>query len=564
MKKYIWIIILAGISIQLPGQTGNNELNERIYLQTDKQLYLSGENIRMKLITISPERIPLIFSKVAYAELVDDTIGKVQIKVALKNGTGEGLMQVPTNLPTGNYRLVAYTQFMRNEGVEVFFEKNVGVINPFRSGHTPSRPEKPMEEHIFPNIDGNISLQLDKSTYTTREQGKVILSGLPDHIHTLSISITGKDPELTHYNDATSLQNYKLPKPTFHSGKFLPEYEGHIISGHIVDNQTGEAVTTIPPLNTGLSFSGEGIEGIRFFTGKNTEEGLVRFFTSGNEGMSQIATVVYDENEKYRVDIQSPFITHFAAKTQPALRIDSTYNGQLLERSVALQVAHYLLEDPFEKRNIPESTFRITPTNSYLLDEYTRFSSMREVFIEFIALARFRRIDGTRILSTAVMLGNNVLYYGDRSLVLLNGVPISNHELVFNYNPLLIERINIYNHLLYFGGSLFEGIVELKTYRSNSQDFNYDKSIQTFRYESPQSFEKIPYPDYSMEENRNSRLPDTRHTLLWKPDVKTDGQSTVALSFSTSDLSGEYQVKAEGLTKEGKAIYANTSFKVEP
>ena len=537
-----------------------NTLHERIYLQTDKRLYLSGEQIQLKLSTVDTAYVPLIFSKVAYVELVDDSIAHIQIIIALPDGTGVGMMQLPADLPTGTYRLIAYTQFMRNEESAPFCEKIIGVFNPF----TP--PLKGAGGCPIPPLKGaggcpELNLHPNKLNYQTREQGELILSGLPDNIHTLAVSITGKDiiaieglrPELDSGTSAMTVEGNP-------SVKHLPEYVGHIIKGKIIDNQTGKPVSGKLPITAGLSFPGEGI---RFFSGQITDAGDVLFYTSGITGTNRMATVVYNANEKYHIDIQSPFITRFPPQIMPALVIDTSFFSQLIDRSVALQASHYFMDDPFEQRIFPLTTFNITPTNSYLLDEYTRFTTMREVFIEFILGARFRRRAGQWELSALINMGAQT-YYGNKPLVLLDGAPISNHELILNYDPLLVERINIYNSQYSFGGENFDGIIELKTYRGLMQDVAFDKSTQIIPYEGPQSFAAIPVPDYSTGHTRKNRIPDSRHTLLWAPNVQTNGQQTLRIPFNTSALSGEFQASVEVLTKDGKVIYATTLFTVTP
>lgn len=60
----------------------------------------------------------------------------VQARLVLEKGVGDGCLQLPSTLPTGNYRLVAYTRYMRNEGEEVFFEKPLAVVNTFVTNET--------------------------------------------------------------------------------------------------------------------------------------------------------------------------------------------------------------------------------------------------------------------------------------------------------------------------------------------------------------------------------------------------------------------------------------------
>ena len=563
MKKHLCCILLIFVTHNF---VNGSQLRERVYLQTDKHLYLAGEPILIKLLTTGSDLIPLTFSKIAYVELVNETIAQIQIKVELTNGTGTGQILLPADLPTGYYRLIAYTQFMRNESVDVFFEKNIAVLNTFQSGYQFAETEQEDTEYHFSSVqDSNnntFSLQPDKTTYMPRTRGELILSGLPENIHTLSLTIAGKDILPVTESDASLLRKNLTKQSTEFSGDFLPEYEGHIVTGKITDNQTGMTGSDGASYITGLAFLAD--NGIRFFAGQNYGTGNVRFFTSGISGTNEIATAIYNTGERYRVDILSPFVNRYAPKQMPELRIDSAYYDQALARSVALQVFRYFSENRFENQNIPEPYFKIEPAWSYPLDEYTRFTTMREVFIEFITGARFRRnaTNGKQELQIFVTSSNRNAY-GIMPLVLLDGVPITDHDIIYNYDPLSVEQINIYNGPFIMGGYPFDGIVELLTYRRLHQDLSLNKSTQILTYEGPQLPYRFNTPDYSEEKNRISRMPDTRHTLLWNPDVQTDGKTSIRLPFDTSDLAGEFQVTVEGITKDGEIIFATAFFKVE-
>ena len=651
MKRYFCCILwfCMAWNVHLFGNFGKDELRERIYVQTDKHLYLAGEPILMKLLTTNTEQIPLVFSKVAYVELIGDSVARLQIKVELTDGTGSGRILLPADLPTGYYRLFAYTQYMRNEGANVFFEKNIAVLNTFQSGYYPVEEEMAEEYHSptetplasRDNTEGGVSFQSDKATYTTRDCGELILNGLPEDMHTLSVSIAGKEIVPVAETDASLFRKNMTKKTTGFSNRFFPEYEGHIVTGKIIDNQIGNVIfeeilpattdkmiieepqndqfkildsllyalkrntfderiqkniqniiATVEQLKADeqkkfienqinfeavsdelretsennlwmvvpvLSFPGDGI---RFFPGQKTETDDVRFFTSGISGMNEIATVVYSADDQYRVDIQSPFVTRYVPEPMPTLHIDSAFYGQLLARSVALQVFRYFSDDLSENQKISESYLKMKPSMSYPLDEYTRFTTMREVFIEFIVGARFRRNAGKQEMSVFVKRGNNY-NYGTMPLVLLDGVPISNHDAIYNYDPLTVERINIYYGPCTLGGYIFDGIIELITYRRLHADLKLTKSSQITTYEGPQLPYRLNTPNYSEEKNRRSRMPDGRHTLLWKPDVRTDGKTSIRLPFDTSDLTGEFKATVEGITKDGQFIFATAMFKVE-
>ena len=571
MKKYFCLVLLTSIVWQLFGQSGKIEWRERIYAQTDKHLYLAGEPILVKILTTDERQIPLVFSKIAYAELVADTMAHVQIKVELTNGTGAGRMLLPADLPTGYYRLIAYTQFMRNEGMDVFFEKNITVVNTFQSGYYPAESEQPLSNAAITQVQsatsGTVSLQPDKPAYTKRERGELIINGLPENMHTLSVSVTGKDFAPIVVPDESFRKNLSKPAKDL-SGAYLPEYEGHVITGKIVDNQTETVIKGLPAENlvndavfisAAIAFPGEKI---RFFAGKKNNKDEIQFITTGISGMKELATVLFHSDERYRMDIQSPFVSRYAPKSMPELQIDSAHYHMLLARSVALQVYRYFSEESSENQQISEPHFDITPTFSYLLDEYTRFTTMREVFIEFIAGARFRRRDGKQELQVYTRRGAQQ-EYGTMPLVLLDGLPITDHELIYNYDPLSVEHINIYFGPCILGGLQFDGIIELITYRRLHADLNLARSTQVLTYEGPQPVYRLYSPDYSDEKNRQSRMPDGRHTLLWNPDVQTEGKTSISLPFYTSDLTGDFQASMEGMTKDGKFIHATVLFNVK-
>ena len=106
-------------------------LREKIYVHTDKELYLAGEIIWFKVYnTDQSTNRPLELSKVAYVEIIDKNQKPVlQAKIALDRGSGSGSLNLPVELLSGNYQLRAYTNWMKNSGVDYFFEKNIAIVN---------------------------------------------------------------------------------------------------------------------------------------------------------------------------------------------------------------------------------------------------------------------------------------------------------------------------------------------------------------------------------------------------------------------------------------------------
>ena len=107
------------------------ERAEKIYIQTDKTFYTAGEILWMKAYLVDAiKHQPYFLSKVAYVELISREAKPVlQAKLSMQNGSGGGSFFLPISLPSGSYKLRAYTSWMKNLGPDYFFEKNITVVN---------------------------------------------------------------------------------------------------------------------------------------------------------------------------------------------------------------------------------------------------------------------------------------------------------------------------------------------------------------------------------------------------------------------------------------------------
>src|SRR5436309_1573391 len=104
---------------------------ERLFVHTDKDFYLAGGLIWFKIYHIDNNTDqPVLWSKVAYVELIDhNNIPVWQSKISLKPNEDNGSCFLPFNLATGYYRFRAYTNWMKNSGAEIFFEKRIAIVN---------------------------------------------------------------------------------------------------------------------------------------------------------------------------------------------------------------------------------------------------------------------------------------------------------------------------------------------------------------------------------------------------------------------------------------------------
>ena len=110
-------------------------LQEKIYVQTDKRLYLTSETIWFKIYNVDASFHQLMdVSRIAYVELLSaDHKPALQVKVELNDGMGDGFLEIPASLVSGNYTLRAYTSWMKNFSPDFYFERTLAIVNPSRN-----------------------------------------------------------------------------------------------------------------------------------------------------------------------------------------------------------------------------------------------------------------------------------------------------------------------------------------------------------------------------------------------------------------------------------------------
>ena len=110
---------------------------EKVYLHTDRPNYLVGDTIWFKAyVTVGPKHQLSALSGALYVDLITESDSlALSLKLPITAGMSKGNFVLPdSSFKDGNYRIRAYTQWMRNAGPAYFYDKvfTVGnsIINP--------------------------------------------------------------------------------------------------------------------------------------------------------------------------------------------------------------------------------------------------------------------------------------------------------------------------------------------------------------------------------------------------------------------------------------------------
>ena len=554
----IFLLLLALPALSLRGE---ERLRERVYISTDKEVYVAGDAVWMSAWCLDAATGALsTFSKTAYVEIHSPT-GLVQTaKISLDGGRGAGRLFLPTTLPTGNYRLFAYTRLgASEEGFDPLSgARTLSVFNTFSTERT-GGVEVVAQAPAAPAVPDAGSLLIGAPDAAGSGTAAINISNPGPEAVSFSLSVRHDDgipaPDGKHIADF--LRDIRaLPAARGFDGSVIPEYEGEIIRARV----TGTDAAGLDAVRKGYAFISSPGTGENLYTEMIGEDGSATFFTSNIYGDQEMFLEIegVDRENGIHLELTSPFL-NLPAGEIPSLPLYSGWSRALELRSLGMQ-----LEKSFDADTLytalPARMHRIFDEReciSYILDDYTRFPVMEELFIEFIQELRIRRVNGRRELQVAMsdLLGGFYFPSGN-ALVLLDGVPVLDHEKLFAYDPLLVQRIDIYSDEYIVGIRSFSGIVNFVTYKGTLPSMRFADNVRIV------DFQGCSLPLAYTCAGVDSEYPDYRQTLYWHPMLTLAPGESITLECKTPAYSGRFEVVAEGLTEQGEAVSARTTLEV--
>lgn len=342
--------------------------------------------------------------------------------------------------------------------------------------------------------------------------------------------------------------------------KYLPETRGHLVSANMRDSKTMEPVQNALAL---LSISGHPFG---FYAAETNKKGFVQFEVKNFYGNHQLTAVPGDERDSfYRVEIIRPFAPVSPYRRYVPIVLTEDVKELLQQKSIGMQVQNIYSGD--SSRTFAEpAVYDTLPfyglgEAGYLLDDYKRFTTMEEVLREYVAGVNVTLRGGTNLLKVFNPFMDD--FYSESPLVLIDGVPLTNPNSIFSYDPLKAKKLDLVLNRYVFGNALFSGIISYSTYNGTFDAFELDPKVLGIDYNGLQLHREFYSPVYETKEQIESRLPDLRSTLLWKPDIKVGKEGKASLQFYSSDRSGEYVLIVQGINSNGEPVYSFTTFNVK-
>ena len=536
---------------------GMASAQERVYVATDKDIYLAGENLWCSVYCIDQDTGTYsTVSSVAFLEF--HSAGKLEstIKVPLIEGRGCGRLQIPLNFATGNYSIVAYTRRDGGESIGEFNGKIVTVFNTLVSQKVKDGVEvvakgEPLqpEQSVAMHSKGNLSVEVQKANENVLP---IVLENNGNGKMQLNVSVYHVD-DLTRQIGASGYsRNTLLQRKGDFARTGWVDYAGEVIKVRV-------SVTEGKAKYVYMSAMGNTDD---LYMSNVDSLGYVTYYTSNISGKRDLMfQVVSDTLFSCKVDLINPVYKHTPAEI-PVLKISEDLQDGLVSRSMNMQITKRFEADTLLNL-MPmriNSFFGAVEPIVYQLDDYTRFPLMEEVIREYVSNLKVRRQDGQQVLRVEweAAPGKFVTSKGN-VLALLDGVPVRDHSKLINMDPLLVKEIIIYPRKFVLNYFLFDGIVKFNTYKGDMGGVNPGENVTVLTHDGVQ----YPLAFTGSRVAGNRKYPNYNSTIYWNPILALPGGEALQINCVLPEYKGEFRVVVEGLDSSGQEVYYTTTFKTE-
>ena len=559
MKK----ILFCAFLMLAAGFSAAAGLVERTYVCTDRHSYVAGEDVFCSVFCFDGGSGSLSdFSSVAYVELISPEGSAVRVKMALQDGRGAGRLRLPSTLPTGNYRLIAYTALNRNEEDMDYFRGSrvISVYNTLSA----SRQESVVLDAAPAAVEGKGRPYGTAVEGKDRPYGAAAPAGLVmeqrgdslflrnsgteclDFCLSLSISDALPDPEGPGLADFLKARSGDRATLRTDAELSIPEYEGEIVS------------IRVPAMYSGVTavLSGPGLRN-DIYSSTVDSTGLVSFYTGNIYGDRDLVFELNsrDVNDDFSLEVLSPFASpELDRDGVPELHLNGSVAEDLKRRSVAMQISrHFGIDEYMDSLQLrPDLLFKGGAMTIYEMDDYTRFPTMRETIVEYVREVQIRRQDGEPVLK--VVPGKSFESYssmlGGNALVLVDGVPVSEHGRVLDLNPALLRRICIYPYDVSTGSCIYSGVVNFISFRGDMAGLQFPGRVRIL------DFHGVTFPVTVGAAKEDSLSPDYRYTRIWQPLLHLEAGEELALPLGKCGAE-ELRLELEGVV--GRSVAFSTA-----
>ncbi len=548
------LIISAGLKSQ--GTTGGYPV-ERVQVCTDRKMYISGENISISALVYTKNDIGGDFSRILYCELITPAGTRIAGgKYPFEKSSSEGCLHIPDEAISGIYYLKSYTRYMRNGSQDKYNYIMLKIVNPFNTivlegndnGHTSDIPAK---EQSRRHSGLQYKISTDKERYAARENIKIKVEGnaLQEPGLKLCLSVVPFFP-----GDSISIQGDSISNKRdsiSHELQYYPETRGISISGRLLETQTGNPV---PNRLVNLSVIGDkDIMAVRTNTA-----GRFYFSLPGYSGNRDIFLCGEDIPENpSEIYIDNDFCSRPVSLPAPAFHLTEEEKQAAYHMAVNQKVTSAFLDDTLASKPVRppnDIPFYGKATNILVMDAYIDLPTIEDYFNELLGAVRIKKNKGHKVFRFVSSRIEMTIY---DPLVLIDWVAVNDAEKILALSPKSLDRIELVDAPYVKGNITYGGIISFVSRKNDFAGIDLPASGTFINYKFLESCSQNISSGLVPE-----NIPDSRNTVYWNPDVRTDDRGSAELLFTAPDTPGKYTAVLTGMGSSGESTIIRQVFEI--
>lgn len=571
--------LLLLVQFSLVATFGNIEnkktvlISERIQLNTDRKVYIAGENLLFSLYLIDTRVNSLApYPSIGYVAVKSssgDIIGKAQVKIG--KGLAAGAIYLSDTLKSGYYQIEAYTNFMRNASDEIYFKSQIIIANRFDDdffaliGPVNRDSIQDYEDSASPVPSNPLNIMPSQQNFKKRDKASFKLN-LDKNIKyanlTISIvennTVESKSSNLTKFSSVKRASYLDLSE---NSDKpiFLAEDKYAELQGRLFDLNTGEPVgyhvlyLTTPDTFTNFEYAVTNPQGYFKFPLPDYYSGKDLFIrVKQKDGESLNPGIVLDS----KFNSKSTFSPQYQ-------NIDSSFIKYLKNSQdiVRIQKSFMLIQSQHKAKSYFGGVPRLYSTYDYMVQpaDFVELKDFQEISREILPTLKIRQHD--QRFTAEVLDVSQSKYLSQNLLIFLDGVLIDDISQVISYGTKDIRKIEVISTKWMVDHQEIDGILSIFTHSGYGKSITLNSNSIKTTAESYYEMPTLNIPVYTSSVSK-SREPDFRQLLFWKPFYNLNSGKAETIEFYTSDYSSSYIIKAEGVTDSGERIAAYSTFEV--
>ncbi len=543
-------------------------LREKVYLQTDRDYYYPRETIWLKAyLGYSMLALRDTLSQTLYVELISPEKVRIDSKIyPIKEGVAWGDFRLSEDLPTGQYYLRAYTNWMRNYGDSSLFVKTIPILKVDENVE--------LQNQQFQNsISPEVAITINKNSFKAREpvelsvqikdeNGKFVKSNLSVAVVDAVVSVPLSPLQITN-SKVLKVEPVEAPNKYFEQISYFME-RGISFQGVVKDSKNVAAPARLEIIQGNMDnlISMETDEQGEFLvTGVKFNDSLVFAFKPFNKkGKLFLGRVDLLPREIPSLNFELKPLDLKLKKEDALQRIQNSYNpdeGVTMLKEVEVKSSKLAKTEPTEAVRIYGSPdYVVTGDNIRSTVAGTNF---------LVGLQG--KVPGLRVIQNAdgvisVRVGRASSFSSSTEpVILVDGVLFPDAQSISALSPSMVDRVEVVTRASpQYGSRGSNGVIAIYTksgFSAQTPEPNY-LSYKIPGYNKPRTFFS---PDYSI--TNNSAIPDFRTTIFWRPDLKTDERGVATCRFYTADLATRYRIVVEGITEKGTPVRSVSYISVE-